>query len=674
MLVRGDHRHNATTTRGPMTNRQPSPIRSISFVDAHPLDHNHPIMEEDEGETSSEPPEAITPTSDAHPLTFTHQESDGILRSSAVPTLKPLIVHSPAASPPKKLPAAPTAHLPARPPSKSFKSFFRRSNSNSVPPTTVVPDPFDAEHRPLRQPSFSLSTGHSAATSKSNTPPSPRSPASTLDGTTGIKWDLPSDATLRKPARSSTGLALRDRLRLGGTPKPHREPPPMRQRSISVHNLSALEAPPHDPAHLLPPDFFSRHAATGAGLKARRMSVNLPDDFVVDIVDLHTEFQDMSKLPGRRGKSLGAGATSTVSLMTRKGHGDEIYAVKAFRKKARDESRPDYDRKVQSEYTIAKSLHHPNVVESVRLCTHGDRWNVVMEYCGQGELYSLVQKKYFTLEDKLCLWKQLLRGVAYLHHHGIAHRDIKLENLLMTDRGQLKITDFGVSEVFCGDHPGLLAAGGECGRNMRERRTCAPGICGSLPYIAPEVLRKSGKCDPVGVDHRPALTGSADAYDPAALDVWSCAIVLITMLSGGQAWAEATPQNPQYAKYAAGWATFLAAHPDGIITDADFPHDCGELFKFLPKRAIRLVLFKMLHPTPATRATVADVMRDRWIKTIECCSFDDDGDPKTTRCIDAGNASTCKIGKMAIKKHHNHLPPKQSKMPQHRFDMGDGWC
>ena len=68
-------------------------------------------------------------------------------------------------------------------------------------------------------------------------------------------------------------------------------------------------------------------------------------------------------------------------------------------------------------------------------------------------------------KDRLCLFKQLIQGVGYLHAHGIAHRDIKLENLLLTKDSKLKITDFGVSEVFSGTHPGLRESGGQCGQN-----------------------------------------------------------------------------------------------------------------------------------------------------------------------------------------------------------------
>lgn len=466
------------------------------------VETHDPIPEEDEDETSSEPTEPVTPNSDSHPPPFGHHDgfapvhANGLIHP-ATPQ-KPLIMKTPA-TPPHSNPsttapsrqATPDTMLPARPlPPKrgasKFRTMFRRSNSHGVNElqTSFSPIPSSNDSIPStmapasRQHSFSRSAGCSAAPSEANSPPSPGSPTSTLDGFV----DGP-----RKTERSSTGLSLKKpRILFGSTPKPL---PSERNRTNSMSQITRME----------PDNFISMPAVTGAGLKARRMSTTLPDDFTVDTVELNEEFTSGSLVPGKR-KVVGKGATATVKLMTRKGGpSDQVFAVKEFRKKSQTEDEEEYVKKVKSEYSIAKSLHHPNIVETVRLCTHNGRWNHVMEYCPQGEIFTLVQKRYLTLDDNLCLFKQLLRGVEYLHSHGIAHRDIKLENLLMTDEGHLKITDFGVSEVFCGAHPGLRTAQGVCGKDMKECRTCAPGICGSLPYIAPEVFEKKGTgvCDPV---------------------------------------------------------------------------------------------------------------------------------------------------------------------------------
>lgn len=285
-----------------------------------------------------------------------------------------------------------------------------------------------------------------------------------------------------RPARAVTGFTLRNKIKFAGISRPHHSSHKI-LRSPSLGTTSVNRALPD----------FAFPANSGVGLKSRRLSASLPNNFHVDSCELSNEFVSGSRIPGRRGKEIGKGATATVKIMYRKGCPKDVqYAVKEFRKCGRNENQRDYEQKVKSEFSIANSLHHSNIVKTIRLCRHSGRWNHVMEFCEPGELYSLVQKGYLTVEDNFCLFKQLLHGVAFLHANGIAHRDIKLENLLMSGDGHLKITDFGVSEVFCGIHPGLRAAGGECGKSMGEVQRCSPGICGSLPYIAPEVLAKTG--------------------------------------------------------------------------------------------------------------------------------------------------------------------------------------
>jgi serine/threonine protein kinase len=446
----------------------------------------------------------------------------------------------------------------------------------------------------------------------------------------------------------------------------------LRRRSISSSDVvrtkdaedsdDQSDEPPVTPGLL---STFSKHAEEGVGLKARRLSTSLPDEFMVDYCELDKEFK-RSGFPIKPRKTVGKGATSIVLLMVRRSDpkdSQKLYAVKQFRGRSSDEDANEYVQKVKSEYTIAHSLHHPNIVETTRLCTHSGKWNHIMEYCEYGELFTLVQrglfKTHYKLEDRLCLFKQLLRGVCYLHDHGIAHRDIKLENLLLNKKGHLKITDFGVSDVFCGVHPGLRESGGECGKKMGEIRRCPPGICGSLPYIAPEVLAKNSD------------------YDPRPLDVWSCAIAFLTMTHGGSPWQAANSESPTYVKYKKAWDDWLVDHPTGEITiDADGHPKGGPLFSRIECAPIKRLMYKMLNPYPDMRISIRDALNMNYVKGIECCTPESYESP--TCCIDASGRNGPKSSaKMTVTRMHHHLPPKEqhrvAKALQHRFDMGDGW-
>jgi protein-serine/threonine kinase len=454
----------------------------------------------------------------------------------------------------------------------------------------------------------------------------------------------------KKSKRSSTGFSLRGRAVNFVAPS-HRNGRPTngnrRASSFDAGNRPSIPRPmpqDHKEDATIPPERlpWSMPPDAGVGVKARRMSLSLPDDFTVDVAELLSEFEYQHKLLGRHGKHLGKGAASKVTLMARKGCPTELYAVKEFRGKSHRESKEEYDKKIKSEFSIAKSLHHPNIVETVRLCTDSSRWNHVMEYCSEGDLFTLVQKGHLKGEDKKkdrqCLFKQLVQGVSYLHANGIAHRDLKLENLLITKDSKLKITDFGVSEVFCGTHPGLREAGGQCGQNMGEIRLCSPGMCGSEPYVAPEVLQKK------------------ESYDPRALDVWSSAIIMIYMCFGGAIWNKAEAGNPHFDKLVRGWAKWYEKHPeeDACITDTDYPN-CYALDVGVNPPALRRVLLQMLNPDPAKRISIHEVLNNRWMKGVECCQLESYEDP--LHLIDATKKDCTKNGTKKLF-CHNHLPPK----------------
>ncbi|PHH84171.1 hypothetical protein CDD83_2366 [Cordyceps sp. RAO-2017] len=590
--------------------------------------------------------------------TFTSQRS-------APPATAP-----PRPSDPEPSPPTPQPRRSARGSASSFKrtvsSLFRRSSS-----TTDKEREFaivDASPLPLSAAETSQSSaastdrsrGHlssyksSNSTTRSSSPPSPGSPLEMIpthrSAMTGDS--LPSSDDFKKKGRATTGLTLRGRATNFAMGRGSQPTGPERRASSFDSERTPPTPPPKDdqyerktypPQRLpwpLPPD-------AGTGVKARRMSLSLPDDFTIDIAELQSEYEYQHKILGRHGKHLGKGAASRVTLMVRKGCPGELYAVKEFRGKSHRESQTEYEKKIKSEFSIAKSLHHPNIVETIRLCTNHHRWNHVMEYCSEGDLFGLVQKGHLKGEDKkkdrLCLFKQLVQGIAYLHANGIAHRDIKLENLLLTKDSKLKITDFGVSEVFTGTHPGLRESGGQCGQNMGDVRLCSPGICGSEPYIAPEVLEKKYQ------------------YDPRALDVWGSAIVMIYLIFGGAIWSRAEPGQLHYDKLVQGWDTWNRQHSGGreaSITETDYPK-CLALDVGVNPPALRRLLLQMLNPNPKRRIAMTDVLNNRWMRNVECCQVETYDDVAQTIDASKKDYSSSKSGAKKIF-CHNHLPSKNA--------------
>ncbi|CAG9949397.1 unnamed protein product [Clonostachys rosea f. rosea IK726] len=560
--------------------------------------------------------------------------------------------------------SAPQVPMPAtQPKDDGVISRISTSAADSTRPRISTATAREKGGPPPSKSSRRFSMHRSTTTTRSNTPPSPTSPLEISNGGNHmgsqpahsiVSESLPNsdDFSAKKKNRSSSGLSLGLRGRAVNFVTGH-GPGHRRDRASSFDSTKRTDSPhvvqqppcendnqqTYPPERLpwpLPPD-------AGTGAKARRMSLSLPDDFTVDIVELTKEFEYESKFLGRHGKHLGKGAASKVTLMSRKGCPTELYAVKEFRGKSGRESKDDYDKKIKSEYSIAKSLHHPNIIETFRLCTDHSRWNHVMEYCSEGDLFSLVSKGWLKPEDKkkdrLCLFKQLIQGVNYLHSNGIAHRDIKLENLLISKDSKLKITDFGVSEVFCGTHPGVRESGGQCGQNMGDIRLCSPGICGSEPYIAPEVLAKKSE------------------YDPRALDVWSSAVVMIYLIFGGAIWPRAQPGiNKVYDNLVKGWDKWYKNHPDpdATITETDYPH-CTALDFAVSPPALRRLMLQMLNPDPSRRISINQVINNRWMKNVECCQAESYDDP--THVIDASKPDASWNGPRKIF-CHSHLPPK----------------
>lgn len=167
------------------------------------------------------------------------------------------------------------------------------------------------------------------------------------------------------------------------------------------------------------------------------------------------------------------------------------------------------------EYSIMKTLDHPNVVRVVHYCD--ERGSIVMEHGGR-DWFTVAQEDVPSgalLRDQV---RQLVTGVAYLHRHGVAHRDLKLENVTTDATGRVRIIDFGLALKLKPDEVG---------------RRCVRHKVGSTAYAAPEVHHASERRQ----------------YDPFAADVWALGITIFAFTKNTLLFEVASGDDLRYTRY-----------------------------------------------------------------------------------------------------------------------------
>jgi hypothetical protein len=159
-------------------------------------------------------------------------------------------------------------------------------------------------------------------------------------------------------------------------------------------------------------------------------------------------FADDHGLEGKYGRferMLGSGAGGSVRLMKR---ADGVtFAVKQFRDRHAWETERVYNKKITAEFCIGSTLHHGNVIEALDIVNENGKWYEVMEYAPY-DLFNIVMSGKMSREEVACCTMQIINGVSYLHSMGLAHRDLKLDNVVVNEHGILKIIDFGSAHVF----------------------------------------------------------------------------------------------------------------------------------------------------------------------------------------------------------------------------------
>ncbi|OQR99774.1 serine/threonine-protein phosphatase 2A regulatory subunit B' [Thraustotheca clavata] len=223
--------------------------------------------------------------------------------------------------------------------------------------------------------------------------------------------------------------------------------------------------------------------------------------------------------------------------------------------------------KIEHELNIGLSLCHPHIMQYLGAQQQNNIYYIFMEYLPIGSISSLLKTIGPLDESIICVYiAQLLRGLNYLHTIGIAHRDIKCANLLLSDSGCLKIADFGTAKK-----TSISCTKEDENEFFATISSVREGI-GTPFWMSPEIIR--------------AEFGQ-DAWKKS--DIWSVGCCVIEMATGEPPWKNFS--NPLTAMFHIASATTIPTFPEHLSTVAcDFLSSC-----FIKDPTLRPTAADLLH-------------------------------------------------------------------------------
>ena len=263
-------------------------------------------------------------------------------------------------------------------------------------------------------------------------------------------------------------------------------------------------------------------------------------------------------------KTLGEGSFGKVKLAYHTTTGQRV-ALKIINRKTLAKS--DMQGRIEREISYLRLLNHPHIIKLYDVIKSKEEIIMVIEYAGKELFEYIVQNGRMKDDQARRFFQQIIAAIDYCHSHKIVHRDLKPENLLLDDQLNIKIADFGLS-------------------NIMSDGNFLKTSCGSPNYAAPEVI--SGKL-----------------YAGPEVDVWSCGVILYVMLCGRLPFDdESIP-------------ALFKKISNGVYT---LPHDLSPGAKNL--------LTRMLVVNPLNRITVHEIMDDEWFKVdlpdyLKCSAFNE---------------------------------------------------
>ncbi|XP_031270168.1 mitogen-activated protein kinase kinase kinase 2-like isoform X2 [Pistacia vera] len=266
----------------------------------------------------------------------------------------------------------------------------------------------------------------------------------------------------------------------------------------------------------------------------------------------------------RKGELIGCGAFGRVYMGMNLDSG-ELLAVKQVliaENSASKEKTQAHIKELEEEVKLLKDLSHPNIVRYLGTAREEESLNILLEFVPGGSISSLLGKFGSFPEAVIRTYtKQLLLGLEYLHKNGIMHRDIKGANILVDNKGCIKLADFGASKQVVE----LATVSG------------AKSMKGTPYWMAPEVILQTGHA--------------------CSADIWSVGCTVIEMATGKPPWSQ------QYQEVAAlfyiGTTKSHPPIPEHLSVEAkDF-------------------LLKCLQKEPNTRPTASELLKHPFV-TGEC--------------------------------------------------------